>query len=197
MAGRAGVSIGSVQHYFDTREKLLLEAFEDWRHRALQPFNEVLKAEISDGERLQRLLLYAATADPGPSAVVWLAFCVSATRLEDMQARVQSLFDTWHSGIENAIAACSRRKKSDVVVAGGVATLVISMHFGRAVLSTLGSPAPPSGGPLVEGRLLPELARFSALLGELVNPSQPLNSPNRRGSDELSRAPSQVRRRTI
>src|SRR5262249_36497332 len=58
VAARARVSIGSVQHYFDTRENLLIEAFEDWQHRALQPFNALLQSSGDAGETLRKLIDY-------------------------------------------------------------------------------------------------------------------------------------------
>ncbi|MBZ9761687.1 TetR family transcriptional regulator [Mesorhizobium sp. CA8] len=137
VAASAGVSIGSVQHYFDTRENLLVEAFEDWRHRALIRFNPLLQAKGSGLARLRGILRYLKNEDPGPSTLVWISFCLAATRIEDVQVRVRDLFQTWHDGLSNALLTSGQWKDLGEAGARQAASLFMSLHFGAVLTSTI------------------------------------------------------------
>lgn len=104
----AGVSIGTVQHYFDTRDRLIAELFDWSAQRRLSAWQE---AAPSDGDPWSRLtsLLYASLPEPLLwRSRIWIEFCAMA-RDDELRAKLARFYDAWRppfrAVIEDGIAA--------------------------------------------------------------------------------------------
>ena len=103
VATEAGVSIGLLQHYFETREQLGREAFASvCGDRAC--FAEAAAGAGSAWERIERCLRYAlATPDLVERSRVWVELCAAGSRdggLRRQAARVQA---AWRAPLLAAI----------------------------------------------------------------------------------------------
>ncbi|MCX4728694.1 TetR/AcrR family transcriptional regulator [Streptomyces sp. NPDC090052] len=98
VATTAGLSIGSLQHYFETRDALFLEAFawsiddliERWRRVAV---------EAGSAWRRFELLVQALTSDPDLTrrCATWTEFCASASRREELRDGVRRVHAEWQT----------------------------------------------------------------------------------------------------
>lgn len=110
VARAAGVSIGSLQHHFETRERLLREAFL-WS--AEQHVREWAAAADRGGdpwERLVSLLEAALPEDEFPlHAALWIEFCAVASRDDQSRAVMARVYEQWRvplrAAIEDGVAA--------------------------------------------------------------------------------------------
>ncbi len=104
----AGVSIGTVQHYFDTRDRLIAELFDWSAERRLRTW---LDAAPTGGDPWQRLLslLYASLPEPLLwRSRIWIEFCAMA-RDDELRGKLDRFYDAWRPPfrqvIEDGIAA--------------------------------------------------------------------------------------------
>jgi len=104
----AGVSIGTVQHYFDTRDRLIAELF-DWS--AERRLNAWLEAAPAGGDPWQRLVSLLSASLPEPllwRSRIWIEFCAMA-RDEELRKKLALFYDAWRPPfrevIEDGIAA--------------------------------------------------------------------------------------------
>lgn len=108
VAEAAGVSIGTVQHYFDTRDRLIAELFDWSAERRLRAWTDALPV---DGDPWSRLvaLLYASLPEPALwRSRIWIEFCAMA-RDDGLRAKLDRFYDAWRppfrTVIEEGIAA--------------------------------------------------------------------------------------------
>lgn len=104
----AGVSIGTVQHYFDTRDRLIAELF-DWS--AERRLNAWLEAGPTGKDPWSRLtsLLHASLPEPLLwRSRIWIEFCAMA-RDDELRGKLDRFYDAWRPPfrqvIEDGIAA--------------------------------------------------------------------------------------------
>jgi AcrR family transcriptional regulator len=117
VATEAGVSIGSLQHLFETRDQLLRETF---RHSASRRVERWLQAATVDGDPWDRLAgLLAAAMDERAfraRSAIWLEFASAASRDEELRRVMATLYDAWRVPMRRAIA--------DGVAAGTLAPVI-------------------------------------------------------------------------
>ncbi|MDO5759341.1 MAG: TetR/AcrR family transcriptional regulator, partial [Rhodobacterales bacterium] len=101
VAKSAGVSIGMIQHYFETREALLLETLgaASWRRAAEFV---ALEQGIEDPVRRVRALLGGSIADRG-RCQVWMETCASATRHEELVSMIERIYGAWRTALRAAL----------------------------------------------------------------------------------------------
>ena len=104
----AGVSIGTVQHYFDTRDRLIAELFDWSAERRLSTW---LDAAPGGGDPWERLLslLYASLPEPLLwRSRIWIEFCAMA-RDDELRSKLDRFYDAWRPPfrqvIEDGVAA--------------------------------------------------------------------------------------------
>jgi AcrR family transcriptional regulator len=104
VAKEARVSIGALQHHFETRDRLLRETFL-WS--AGRRVREWAAAEDADGNPWERLvaLLERALAEDDFSvrSTIWIEFCAAASRDEEIRAVMADLYDQWRAPMRRAI----------------------------------------------------------------------------------------------
>jgi AcrR family transcriptional regulator len=146
VAEQAGVSLGLVQHYFRTRERLLVETFR----REQERISAIWSAAVPPGsDPLLRLAEYlrlaspeggaaAATAfDPGWS--FWLEFWSKANRDDEIRAEVTDIYNDFAALFRDAIQEGARRGEFRLnSTVDDVADRLISLIDGIAVRTLLG-----------------------------------------------------------
>jgi len=102
VAEAAGVSIGTVQHYFETRDRLIAELFDWSAERRLRAWVEAVPA---DGDPWSRVvaLLYASLPEPALwRSRIWIEFCAMA-RDDELRAKLDRFYDAWRPPFRQVI----------------------------------------------------------------------------------------------
>lgn len=102
----AGVSIGLIQHYFGTRDDLLLETMRVASERRVRQWTELAAGAASPAERV-RALVEGAIGDRHRS-VIWIEMCAAATRHPELLPGVRRTQAAWHDAITGALADGAR-----------------------------------------------------------------------------------------
>ncbi len=99
----SGVSIGLIQHYFETRDLLLREAFE----LASDEMMARAEAAAADRDPWQRIVDLIETLpeddDLHRRSVIWTEFCVVASREPVMREGVHRIYKAWRRHIAKAV----------------------------------------------------------------------------------------------
>ena len=157
VAEEAGVSLGLVQHYFRTRERLLIETFRREQERISQIWHDAVP---DDADPLTRLAEYLRLSSPEGSASAatpfepgwsfWLEFWSKANRDDEIRAEVSDIYGDFAELYREAIR--EGVKRGEFRISGeveDVADRLISLADGLAVRTLLGG--------LDRGRMLPLL----------------------------------------
>ncbi len=99
----AGVSIGLIQHYFGTRDGLLLETMRAASKRRVRQWTQLAAGVSSPADQL-RSLIEGAIGDRH-RCVIWIETCAAATRHPELLPDVRRTQDAWHQAITNALRA--------------------------------------------------------------------------------------------
>ena len=140
VADAAGVSIGTVQHYFDTRDRLVGELF-DWS--AARRFAAWISPEPDDQNPWRRVetLVEHALAEPLLwRSRIWIEF-LAMTRDEKLRAKLVAFQEAWRRPfrevIDQGIADGTFRP---TMAADAIVDLMIMLVDGAEVATTLGAP---------------------------------------------------------
>lgn len=146
VAEEAGVSLGLVQHYFRTRERLLIETFRREQERISRIWTAAVPAGTDPLLRLAEYLRLsspqgsasAATAfDPGWS--FWLEFWSKANRADEIRAEVADIYADFAELFRTAIReGVERGEFHPVSKVDDVADRLISLMDGIAIRTLLG-----------------------------------------------------------
>ena len=157
VAEEAGVSLGLVQHYFRTRERLLIETFRREQERISQIWHDAVP---DDADPLTRLAEYLRLSSPEGSASAatpfdpgwsfWLEFWSKANRDDEIRAEVSDIYGDFAELYREAIREGVERGEFRITgEVEDVADRLISLADGLAVRTLLGG--------LDRGRMLPLL----------------------------------------
>lgn len=106
VANAAGVSIGLIQHYFETRDGLFRDAF-DWSIDELISRWECAAIGEPEPWRRMELLIHELTTDPDLErrSGTWLEFCAGAARHAELRGGVQRVYAVWQRLVGGIVAA--------------------------------------------------------------------------------------------
>lgn len=99
----AGVSIGTVQYYFDTRDRLIAELFDWSSERRLTSW--LATAPPRGGDPWSRLTSLLAASLPEPllgRSRIWIEFCAMA-RDDELRAKLDLHYDAWRPPFRQVI----------------------------------------------------------------------------------------------
>jgi AcrR family transcriptional regulator len=106
VASEAGVSIGTIQHYFGTRQRLLLETFTFETERSLDRW---LSAGHNGANAWEQMLaLVDIVLDPPTFRerwTRWLQFWAAYARDPKLRRSISATYDHWRAPFERAIGA--------------------------------------------------------------------------------------------
>lgn len=141
VAGRAGVSTGTVHYYFDSKQDLIHAAFEDNFRSSLDRRAAVLQSGDDPLTLLERVIGSYAPTDQESIAAwrVWAELWVHALQEPELRALNETLYGDWRRMIVDLVRAA----QDDGQLGDGdpveIANSVIAMIDGLAIQVLLGS----------------------------------------------------------
>lgn len=123
VATASGVSIGALQHHFETRDALFREAFA-WSADDLVARWRTAAAEANSAWRRFELLVTALTTDPtlGRRCATWTEFCAIASRREELREGVRRVQAEWRALIDDIVRQGLRSEEFQPAVPPDLAT---------------------------------------------------------------------------
>ena len=104
IADAAGVSIGLLQHYFDSREKLLGAAFTRHCTGTLAALEATRRDSTDSWERISAIVgSLVRQADPVRSARTWVEFVTAASRHPALRPGLTEVYAAWRRMLRQAI----------------------------------------------------------------------------------------------
>lgn len=106
VAAGAGVSVGSIQYYFESRDDLLLAAFSFHSRSVIEVIANLAAPAGSAWERLQATFRAVPSVESyARRSVVWVELVAAARRNEFLQTAVAEVFDRWRAHFVGLIDA--------------------------------------------------------------------------------------------
>jgi AcrR family transcriptional regulator len=107
IAREAGVSVGSIQHYFDGRAELLAAAFHAFNNKTNAAAKAIYETEPNPVNRLVALVRFCVEGPKGwdfhDTWSVWLEYWSSSNRDAELRSTGGSLYDLWRQPFHDAI----------------------------------------------------------------------------------------------
>lgn len=140
VATEAGVSIGLLQHYFETREQLGREAFAAACGQRAADFAASAEGVEDSRERIERMLRHAfEPALIADRAGSWLELCAAASRDPLLRAEAAAVQAAWREPMLEAIRAGQRDGElSADLDPERAADLLLALVDGAEIASALG-----------------------------------------------------------
>ena len=143
VAEAAGVSVGTVQHYFDTRDRLIEDLFDWSAERRLRHWTNSVPADPEEGDAWSRLVTLLAASLPEPAlwrSRIWIEFCAMA-RDDVLRAKLDRFYDAWRPPFRAAIeAGVAAGVFHPVLPVEDIVDLCIIFGDGASVGIALGAP---------------------------------------------------------
>jgi AcrR family transcriptional regulator len=98
------VSVGTVQHYFDTRDRLIEDLFDWSAERRLRHWTDAVP---ETGDPWSRMVALLSASLPEPAlwrSRIWIEFCAMA-RDDELRAKLDRFYDAWRPPFREAIEA--------------------------------------------------------------------------------------------
>ncbi len=152
VADEAGVAIGTLQHHFGTRRRMLLEALQTWIDETDEQV-EVLRTGRGDPwERLQVLLVYLGTrlGERVDSWRMWLDFLGAALRDPELRGSGRRSNLRWGEAITEVIREGEASGVFDPVLPTDEAADVLGALFDGIALQVYALESDASGSELVD-----------------------------------------------
>ncbi|MQA07881.1 MAG: TetR family transcriptional regulator [Pseudonocardiaceae bacterium] len=104
VAAEAGVSVGSLQHYFDTRSTLMQRAFAYQGERVIAELESAAQTGASPWQRIEALVSYATVTDGfRDRCTVWLEFSAASARDPGLRSVMERVYEGWRAPLRDAI----------------------------------------------------------------------------------------------
>jgi AcrR family transcriptional regulator len=142
VARAAGVSVGNVQYYFETREDLLAETFEAVNDESITDWQATSAQGPDAPSRLSAMLRLAAFGRPGWEEIgwtIWVEFWAVSHRNERFREQYEVIYGKWRGALIDAISYGVKR--GEFKPAGSVQDTVdrlAAVIEGLAIRSLLG-----------------------------------------------------------
>ncbi len=104
VATNAGVSIGLLQHYFDTRDELVAAAFHLASEDILHRWERLLAEAGSPWDRIVALVEQLTARDNlRQRCLVWVDFSAAAARHEQTRDAFRAIYERWDTIVSTAV----------------------------------------------------------------------------------------------
>lgn len=104
IAINAGVSIGLLQHYFGSREELLVEGVEAHCNALLEDWANLYEAEQDPWQRIVGLVDHLAKShESWQRAAIWADFVASASRRPELRDPLARVYAAWRRLVGEAV----------------------------------------------------------------------------------------------
>jgi AcrR family transcriptional regulator len=160
VAARAGVSIGLLQHYFESREQLIAQAFGLASRDILE--QAPTEADLDPWARIVGLVEHLSGRDDlRAQCLLWVEFAAAASRHDAIRGAFAAIYDEWGARLRAAVDAGVASGELVPVLAVDDAVEVILEQIDGCILAIA------SGLDRVDGARMRELTLHSAaaLLG--------------------------------
>src|SRR4051812_46932562 len=127
VADEAGVAVGTVQHYFGSRDELLGAAFLEANRTAVSNARAVAEAAVSPWRRLALIVEEFTRLDRWG---LWLEFWAAARHRDELRAVLEAAYGAWREPIVHAI--------EEGVAAGGLPPPVTARGDAGPLLGPVG-----------------------------------------------------------
>jgi AcrR family transcriptional regulator len=98
VARAAGVSVGSLQYYFESRDQLIQEAFDQHARQVIDVVRQADDPLAAPWDRLVALLEAAVMRrDLRQSAALWMEFTSASLHDEQLRALVKGTYEAWRN----------------------------------------------------------------------------------------------------
>jgi AcrR family transcriptional regulator len=96
VAREAGVSVGSLQYYFESRDQLIQEAFDQHARHVIDAMRLADDPATAPWDRLRALLEAAVLRrDLRQSAALWMEFTSASLHDEELRALLKGTYEAW------------------------------------------------------------------------------------------------------
>jgi len=161
VAARAGVAIGTVQHWFPTKQAMLLAAMDRVAQIAEQASDARL-AQADPDDRVRAVAQLLVPADPAsPVSRVWVAFAAYAVADAEVRARYEQLWARTHAGVVGLLAAAAPRAAASALDDAASELLALADGLTIAVLDEPGRMPPARAAAIIRRRVDALLAELS------------------------------------
>jgi AcrR family transcriptional regulator len=142
VASEAGVSIGLLQHYFETREQLVQECFAAACGERAQHFADSAPNEGPAWERVAQMIDYAFDAAAiRKRASVWVDLCAAAGRSPKLRREAVRVQEVWRVPLAATIADGEASGDFKIELgADATAETLLALVDGTEVAATIGGP---------------------------------------------------------
>ncbi|MBO1900977.1 TetR family transcriptional regulator [Leucobacter weissii] len=166
---RAGVSVGLIQHYFDTRDELLAQAIRHLSEELLSAFARPSAAPRGAWERIEALVDHlCSVTDIREHSFMWIAFGAAVAGHPELRPQLERVYRSWERIVRGAIEDGAASGELDPV--GDIDDTV------AAYLAFFDGYEYDMGTGLVEADVA-ELRRRALLLGRALLRPRPIDAP--------------------
>jgi TetR/AcrR family fatty acid metabolism transcriptional regulator len=155
VAVEAGVAVGTLQHHFGTRRRMLTEALDAWIDEADEQFVG-LKTGVGDPwQRLQVLLLYHGTrlGERVDAWRMWLDFTTAAIKDDELRGSTARSMERWRGALSDIIDQGVHDGVFDPVLAAADVADALAAFLDGTALQVYGMDSDMSGSE-INDRLL-------------------------------------------
>jgi AcrR family transcriptional regulator len=140
VAKEAGVSIGLLQHYFETREQLAQESFAAACGERAHDFAQSAPAEGSAWERISQMIDHAFDAAAiDKRAAMWVDLCAAAGRDSSLRREAALVQDVWRTPLAAAITDGETSGEFSLRLdVGATVEALLALVDGAEVAATIG-----------------------------------------------------------
>jgi AcrR family transcriptional regulator len=181
VAEEAGVSVGLIQHYFRTKDRLVLETFRAAAEQSRDGWRRCVTEDDEPLVRIARLARFIVTDDDfGMAWGLWVEFYAASTRNRELRKHVHRIMNLWRAlftdCINDGIARGVLRSNGDV---DDAVTRIVALTDGLAIQTLLGLYEMTT--PLMESMILDAIGDlFSVDRAALAKASESMAHPPQR-----------------
>lgn len=152
VADEAGVAVGTLQHHFGTRRRMLLEALQTWIDETDEQVEVLRTGQGDPWERLQVLLVYLGTrlGERVDSWRMWLDFLGAALRDPELRGSGRRSNLRWGEAIAEVMREGEASGVLDPVLPAEEAADVLGALFDGIALQVYALDSDASGSELVD-----------------------------------------------
>jgi AcrR family transcriptional regulator len=182
VADEAGVSVGLIQHYFRTKERLVLETFRAAIEENRQSWRQCVAEDDDPLVRIARLAQFISSDDDfGQAWGLWVEFYAASTRNRELRKHIHRIMNVWREFFTESIVDGIERgvlhPASDV---DDAVTRIVALTDGLAIQTLLGLYEMTTG--LMESMILDAVADlFSVDRAALAEASERTQRPKPTG----------------
>ena len=132
VAARCSVTTGMLQHYFETRDELVLAAFEHGALKYVDRWRGALPNDPSSEFEIRVLVdQLSAEFSDSESSALWIDLCAQASRDESLRGLVRHVYGEWRELLVDVISrSTEHERRAQRLPLGASVNLIIAVFDG-------------------------------------------------------------------